>query len=292
MNKVNTDNPYLVIISGISGSGKSTSVRQFEDMGFFCVDNLPIELIPKFLELCSQQGNNIDKVALVVDIREKEFLKGYRKVLSEIGTRGFQYQVLFLDASDDVLIRRFSETRRKHPLAEASIQEGLALEREMLADVKESSHIVIDSSDFSIHDLRHTLRKHFGSAIRSAKMSVSLVAFGFKYRIANNADLVFDVRFLPNPYFVDHLKNQTGKDSEVIRYVLDMKETQEFLKKLYDFIDYLLPRYVEEGKSYLTLGFGCTGGRHRSVVIADTVRKHLKEKGFQTSIWYRDIEGG
>jgi UPF0042 nucleotide-binding protein len=292
MNKVNTDNPYLVIISGISGSGKSTSVRQFEDMGFFCVDNLPIELIPKFLELCSQQGNNIDKVALVVDIREKEFLKGYQKVLSEIGTRGFQYQVLFLDASDDVLIRRFSETRRKHPLAEASIQEGLALEREMLADVKESSHIVIDSSDFSIHDLRHTLRKHFGSAIRSAKMSVSLVAFGFKYRIANNADLVFDVRFLPNPYFVDHLKNQTGKDSEVIRYVLDMKETQEFLKKLYDFIDYLLPRYVEEGKSYLTLGFGCTGGRHRSVVIADTVRKHLKEKGFQTSIWYRDIEGG
>ncbi|MDX1762950.1 MAG: RNase adapter RapZ [bacterium] len=292
MNSKKNDNPDLIIISGISGSGKSTTVRQFEDMGFFCVDNLPTELIPKFLELCGQRGNEIDKVALVVDVREKKFLTKYREVLSNIGEMGFHYQVLFLDASDDVLIRRFSETRRKHPLAETSVREGLALERRLLADVKESAHNVIDTSDFSIHDLRNTLQKHFGGPVWSGRMAISLVAFGFKYRIANNADLVFDVRFLPNPYFVDGLKHLTGKDEAVIRYVLDMDETQEFLKRLYDFVDYLLPRYVAEGKSYLTLGFGCTGGRHRSVVIADAVKKHLETQGFDASIWCRDIERG
>ncbi len=282
----------LVIISGISGSGKSTTIHQFEDMGFFCVDNIPMELIPKFLELCVKSGNEIEKVAVVVDIREKKFLKKYNEVLIDIQKKGFTYQVLFLDASDDVLLRRFKETRRRHPLAEASVLEGLALEREMLADVKESSDLVINTSDYSIHDLRDVLRKQFESTIQSRQISISLVAFGFKYGIVYDADMIFDVRFLPNPYFVDSLRDRTGKAHEVIQYVCDRKETQEFLARFYDFLDYLLPLFIQEGKSYLTLGFGCTGGHHRSVVIVDNVKKHLEEKGCKTSVRYRDIDRG
>lgn len=280
----------LVIISGISGSGKSTTIHQFEDMGFFCVDNIPMELIPKFLELCAQSGNEIEKVAVVVDIREKKFLKKYRDVLSDIMRKGFEYQILFLDASDEVLLRRFKETRRRHPLAETSVLEGLALEREMLADVKESSDLVIDTSGYSIHELKDVLWKHFESTIQSKQISISLVAFGFKYGIVYDADMVFDVRFLSNPYFVDSLRDLTGKAPEVIQYVFDRKETQEYLTRFYDFLDYLLPLFIHEGKSYLTLGFGCTGGHHRSVVIVDAVKKHLEEKGYKTSARYRDID--
>jgi UPF0042 nucleotide-binding protein len=282
----------LVIISGISGSGKSTTIGQFEDMGFFCVDNLPIELIPKFLELCSQRGSEIDKVALVVDIREKKFLRRYREVLSVIQRRRIACRILFLDASDEVLIRRFNETRRKHPLAEASVRTGLALEREMLSDVKESADIVIDTSDYSIHDLRNLLRKHFETEVPHEKMSITLVAFGFKYGIVHDADMVMDVRFLPNPYFDPHLKELTGKDPQVVQYVLEREETRRYLERLYGFLDYLIPQYIQEGKSYLTLGFGCTGGRHRSVVIADTVKAHLESALYRTAVWYRDIERG
>jgi len=282
----------LMIISGISGSGKSTTVHQFEDMGFYCVDNLPTDLIPKFLDLCSQSGNEIEKVALVVDIREKKFLKHYREVLNDIRKRGVDYQVVFLDASDEVLLRRFKETRRRHPLAKTSVMEGLTLEREMLADVKESADIVIDTSDYSIHDLKEILSKHFESTLRYRQMSISLTAFGFKYGMVADADMVFDVRFLPNPYFIEALKEKTGKDEEVIRYVHDRQETGEYLQHLFRFVDYLLPLYVQEGKSYMTLGFGCTGGRHRSVVIADVMNRHLEEKGFKTSIRYRDLERG
>ncbi|MEK6776098.1 MAG: RNase adapter RapZ [bacterium] len=280
----------LVIISGISGSGKSTTIHQFEDMGFFCVDNIPMELIPKFLELCAQSGNEIEKVAVVVDIREKKFLKKYRDVLSDIMRKGFEYQILFLDASDEVLLRRFKETRRRHPLAETSVFEGLALEREMLADVKESSDLVIDTSGYSIHELKDVLRKQFESTIQSKQISISLVAFGFKHGIVYDADMVFDVRFLPNPYFVDSLRDLTGKAPEVIQYVFDRKETQEYLTRFYGFLDYLLPLFIQEGKSYLTLGFGCTGGHHRSVVIVDAVKKHLEENGYKTSARYRDID--
>lgn len=282
----------LIIISGISGSGKSTTVHQFEDMGFFCVDNLPIELIPKFLELCGQSGTEIDKVALVLDIREKKFLKRYREVFSDIRKSGVESQMIFLDASDEVLLRRFKETRRRHPLSQTSILEGLSRERQMLADVKGSADIVIDTSDYSIHDLREVLREHFESTVPGRRMSVSLVAFGFKYGIASDSDMVLDVRFLPNPYFVDALRDRTGKDPEVIRFVYDRKETREYLNRLYAFVDYLLPLYIQEGKSYLTLGFGCTGGRHRSVVIADAVKRHLEEKGYTASVRYRDVERG
>jgi len=282
----------LVIISGISGSGKSTTIGQFEDMGFFCVDNLPIELIPKFLELCGQRGSEIDKVALVVDIREKRFLKRYREMLEVIRKRNVNFRVLFLEASQEVLIRRFNETRRKHPLAEASVREGLVLEREILADVKESADIVIDPSDYSIHDLRSLLREHFETSPQHDKLSITLVAFGFKYGIAHDADMVLDVRFLPNPYFEDRLRDRTGKDPEVVRYVLERRETREYLQRLFDFIDYLIPQYIREGKAYLTLGIGCTGGRHRSVVITDAVKAHLDGATYRTAVWYRDIEHG
>lgn len=282
----------LLIISGISGSGKTTATQHFEDMGFFCVDNLPIELIPKFLELCQQSENEIDKVALVLDIREKKFLKRYNDALAYLKKEAFQYQVLFLDASDEALLRRYKETRRRHPLSETSVSEGLTLEREMLADVKESADIVLDTSDYSIHDLKEILRKHSAFEVQSSRMSISLVAFGFKYGIATDSDMVLDVRFLPNPYFIESLKNLTGKDPEVVRYLTDRKETKQYLKRLYDFIDYLLPLYVLEGKSYMTLGIGCTGGRHRSVVIAEAVKKHLDEKEYHVSIRYRDMERG
>ncbi|NOY54045.1 MAG: RNase adapter RapZ [Deltaproteobacteria bacterium] len=282
----------LVIISGISGSGKSTTIGQFEDMGFFCVDNLPLDLIPKFLELCGQRGSEIDKVALVVDIREKRFLKRYREVLEAIRKRGVNYRILFLEASREVLIRRFNETRRKHPLAESSVREGLVLEREMLADVKESADIVIDTSDYSIHDLRNLLREHFETSLYHDNLSITLVAFGFKYGIAHDADMVLDVRFLPNPYFEEHLRSRTGRDPDVVRYVLEQSRTREYLKRLYDFLDYLIPQYVREGKSYLTLGIGCTGGRHRSVVITDAVRSHLEAGSCRVAVWYRDIERG
>ncbi len=282
----------LVIISGISGSGKSTTIGQFEDMGFFCVDNLPLDLIPKFLELCGQRGSEIDKVALVVDIREKRFLKRYREVLDVIRKRGVHYRILFLEASQEVLIRRFNETRRKHPLAESSVREGLVLEREMLADVKESADIVIDTSAYSIHDLRNLLRGHFATTSHHDNLSITLVAFGFKYGIAHDADMVLDVRFLPNPYFEERLRDRTGRDPDVVRYVLEHSETQEYMKRLNDFLGYLIPQYVREGKSYLTLGFGCTGGRHRSVVITDAVRAHLETLSYRAAVWYRDIERG
>jgi len=279
-----------VIISGISGSGKSTTIHQFEDMGFFCVDNLPMTLIPKFLELCTQRGNEIERVALVVDIREKKFLKPYHEVLAVIQERGANCRVLFLDASDEVLVHRFHETRRRHPLSESSVREGLSLEREILSDVKESADMVIDTSDFNVHDLRELLREHFTPSEKGVEMSISLVAFGFKYGIPTEADMVLDVRFLQNPYFVDRLRGRTGKDPDVIRYVLDRDETREYLDRLYGLVDFLVPRYIREGKSYLTLGIGCTGGRHRSVVISDVVKKHLEERGYRTSVRYRDID--
>ncbi len=280
----------LIIISGISGSGKSTAIRQFEDMGFFCVDNLPTELIPKFLELCAQTGNEIEKVAIVVDVREKKFLRKYREVLTDIQQRGFEYKVIFLDASDEVLIRRFKETRRRHPLSESSVLEGLTQERKMLGDVKSSADVAIDTSDYSIHDLCEIFREHFESKVLNEQMSITVVAFGFKYGIAHDADMILDVRFLPNPYFVDALREQSGRDPEVIRYVSDHNETREYLDHLYAFLEYLLPLYVQEGKSYLTLGFGCTGGHHRSVVVVDAVKRHLEEKGYRVSALYRDME--
>jgi UPF0042 nucleotide-binding protein len=282
----------VVIITGISGSGKSTTVRQFEDMGFFCVDNLPTDLIPKFLMLCEQPGNEIDRVALVVDIREKKFLQSYSEVFDVIRNRGIALTVLFLEASDAVLIRRFNETRRKHPLAKASVQEGLAQEREMLAGMKENADIILDTSDYSIHDLREVLKKHFARTVNGSKMAILLVAFGFKYGIVSDSDMILDVRFLKNPYFVDQLREQSGRSPEVIKYVAERDETREYLKRLHALLDYLVPRYIREGKSYFTIGFGCTGGRHRSVVIADLVQEHLEAQGYQTSIRYRDISRG
>ncbi len=282
----------VVIITGISGSGKSTAARHFEDMGFFCVDNLPTDLIPKFLMLCEQPGNEIDRVALGVDIREKKFLQSYSEVFDVIRNRGIALTVLFLEASDAVLIRRFNETRRKHPLAKASVQEGLAQEREMLAGMKEDADIILDTSDFSVHDLREVLKKHFARTVSGSKMAILLVAFGFKYGIVSESDMILDVRFLKNPYFVDQLREQTGRSPEVIKYVAERDETREYLKRLHALLDYLVPRYIREGKSYFTLGFGCTGGRHRSVVIADLVQEHLEAQGYQTSIRYRDISRG
>ncbi len=284
----------LVVITGLSGSGKSTALRAFEDMGFFCVDNLPIVLFPKFLEL-SDKNSEINKIAVVMDVREKEFLTSYKKVFEQIHKQGYKIEMLFLEASDEVLVRRFKETRRKHPLAEGedTILEGIAKERLYLSDVKKMATKLVDTSFFSIHDLRHWVESHYSSILTSKQLSINLIAFGFKYGLPYEADIVMDLRFLPNPYFVAELKELDGRDERVVNYVKKWEETELFLKKFFDLIQYLLPLYCREGKSYLNIGIGCTGGRHRSVVIAGMLKEYLsKEENYKISIDYRDIEAG
>lgn len=284
----------LVLITGLSGSGKSTALRAFEDMGFFCVDNLPIGLFPKFLEL-SDKNPEISRIAVVMDVREKEFLTSYEKVFEQIHKQGYKIEMLFLEATDEVLVRRFKETRRKHPLAEGedTILEGIAKERLYLFDVKKMATKLVDTSFFNVHDLRHWMESHYSSILTSKQVSINLIAFGFKYGLPYEADIIMDVRFLPNPYFVAELKALDGKDERVANYVKKWEETDIFLKKFLDLIQYLLPLYCREAKTYLNIGIGCTGGRHRSVVIAGMLKEYLsKELRWPISINYRDIEAG
>ena len=283
----------LIVITGLSGSGKSTALRAFEDMGFFCVDNLPIRLFPKFLEL-SSENSEVNKIATVMDVREKEFLISYERVFEEIHAQGYKIEILFLEASDEVLIRRFKETRRRHPLAkDGAILEGIAKERACLSDIKKMATKVVDTSFFSIHDLRQWVKSNYSSTLTSEQLSINLISFGFKYGLPYEADIIMDVRFLPNPYFVPGLKGLDGRDERVVNYIKKWKETGVFLEKFLDLIYYLLPLYCREGKTYLNIGIGCTGGRHRSVVIANILKEYLSKKmNYRISVNYRDIEAG
>ncbi len=279
---------HIVIITGMSGSGKSTAIRALEDAGFFCIDNLPVLLLPKLTELAG--SGQIERMALVVDVREGIFLKEAPRVLDEVRRAGHQVEVLFLDSSDDSLIRRFSETRRRHPLAPTgTVADGIAAEREELRDLRELADQVIDSSALNVHDLKRMVQARF-SPEPAAGPSLSVMSFGYRHGVPPQADLVLDVRFLPNPYFVPELKGLTGKNPKVAAYVLEREETQQFLEKVVDLCRFLFPRYQKEGKAYLTVALGCTGGKHRSVAIAAELTRRLQPEIPRIQLWDRDIE--
>jgi RNase adapter protein RapZ len=281
----------MVVITGMSGSGKSTAIRALEDAGFFCIDNLPVLLLPKLTELVGGYGNErIDRLALGIDAREGVFLSQAPRALAELKRGGHAVQVLFLDASDESLIRRFSETRRRHPLApEGSVQQGIGAERVVLKDLREMADQVIDTSAITVHDLKRMVTARF-SPEPSAGPSLSVMSFGYRYGVPPQADLVLDVRFLPNPYFVPELKALTGRNEKVAHYVLDREETQAFLGKIEDLCRFLFPRYQKEGKAYLTVALGCTGGKHRSVAIAHELQKRLSDERTRVQVWDRDVE--
>ncbi|NOK06390.1 MULTISPECIES: RNase adapter RapZ [unclassified Myxococcus] len=278
----------IVIITGMSGSGKSTAIRALEDSGFFCIDNLPVLLLPKLTELAG--GGHFERMALVVDVREGVFLKDAPRILAEVRRAGHQVEVLFLDSSDDSLIRRFSETRRRHPLApNGTVAEGIKAERQALRDLRELADQVIDSSTLNVHDLKRMVQARF-SPEPAAGPSLSIMSFGYRYGVPPQADLVLDVRFLPNPYFVPEMKGLTGKVPKVAAYVLEREETQQFLEKVVDLCRFLFPRYQKEGKAYLTVALGCTGGKHRSVAIAAELTQRLTDEDTRVQLWDRDIE--
>jgi UPF0042 nucleotide-binding protein len=282
---------HVVIVTGLSGSGKSTAIRVLEDLGFYCIDNLPVVLTPKFIELCQNSEEDIPRVALGIDLRERAFLGDYPAVLEDIRRAGHHVEILYLDAADDVLVRRFSETRRPHPLAEgANVAAGIERERQGLAGLKALADRIIDTSAFTVHQLRDELRRLLADAAGGeAAMRVTLLSFGYKYGVPTDIDIVFDVRFLPNPFFVEELRLLAGTDEAVSRYVLERDETQEFLALTTALLDFSLPLYVREGKRYLTVGLGCTGGRHRSVALVHELERRLAGHGYPVRVQHRDV---
>ncbi len=285
------ENLRVVVISGLSGAGKSNALNCFEDLGFFCIDNLPPQLLPKLIELCTQAGSEINKIALGVDIRERGFLSDFEAVLTALIKNGYPIDIAYLDARDEVLVRRFSETRRPHPLAkDRSVIEGINLERERLKWLREKATLIIDTSDFNIHQLKDELSRHFLEREKDKKIVINIISFGFKYGVPYDIDILFDIRFLPNPNFVSHLKSMTGRDRDVSDYLLSSPQTKLFLEKFFQFVDFLMSQYEREGRYYLNIGMGCTGGRHRSVFIAETLERHMRDMGFATTLRHRDIE--
>ena len=281
----------IFIITGLSGSGKSFAIRALEDNGFFCIDNLPAPLIPKFVELCHGYQEDIMRVALGVDLRGSNFLRSLPQVLGELRAAGHHVQVLFFDASDDVLVRRFSETRRPHPLArQGSIQDGISWERKALESIRALADKVIDTSDFNVHQLKREMEQQFCEAPSVRRMALFLTSFGYKFGIPHDTDIILDVRFLPNPYFVAELRHKSGLEKEVEEYVLGNAETRAFLDRLYALLEFTLPLYEREGKSSLTLALGCTGGRHRSVALVEELQKRFGGGSLRIHVKHRDID--
>lgn len=280
----------FVIITGLSGSGKGTFLRALEDLGYFCVDNLPVGLVSKFYELTLKSEDEATKVAMVIDVREGESLRNLPSIYADLKNQeGVHASLWFLEASDAALIRRFSETRRPHPLnPDRPISESIASERELLAPIREIADHILDTSSLTIHELR----KHAHSVLgeQESRLLILLVSFGFKYGVPNGSDLVFDVRFLPNPHFVPQLKPKTGDDPAVVEFMNAQPETGEFLSRLEAFMDYLIPQFEKEGKSYVTISVGCTGGRHRSVFVTDAVARHFQSLGYRVRLTHRDFE--
>jgi UPF0042 nucleotide-binding protein len=280
----------IFVITGLSGSGKSTVMKVLEDLGFFCLDNMPIVLLPKFLELRLSSSSEISKVAVVIDIRGKEFLEAAPRIVQDLRQQGYAIEVMFLDCDDAILLRRFNETRRSHPLAKGRpIAEGIQDERRQLAQLRSISDRVIDTSDYTVHQLKALIAEAFDVPSVHRRLQVFLQSFGFRHGVPGNSDVIMDVRFLPNPYFVEALRERTGQDPEVAGYVLDREETQAFMRRFQDLIAWLLPLYVKEGKSYLTISLGCTGGRHRSVAIVDGLLPFFQQLQCEVSVHHRDI---
>jgi len=280
----------VLIITGLSGSGKSTALRALEDIGFFCVDNLPIRLLPKFLELRAQISQEDLKVAVGMDVRTRDFLSDHNVIFHRLKKQGHQLHVLFLEARDEILIRRFSQTRRQHPLADhepiaAAVQE----ERQQLQKLRKVASRILDTSNFNSHQLRDLIMQEYSQLPLSQRMHLHIISFGFKYGIPPEADIVMDVRFLPNPYFIKDLADMNGNDPPVQEFVLGREETRTFLDRFFPMLDYLIPNYQKEGKSHLTVAIGCSGGHHRSVVIANSLKAHLAQVRLPLTIDHRDI---
>ncbi|QXE90709.1 RNase adapter RapZ [Geomonas subterranea] len=283
----------IVIITGLSGSGKSTAVKALEDEGFFCLDNLPVSLVSTFIELVEHSREDIKDVALVMDIRSRDFIKGYDQVFQAIASAGHSVKIFYFDATDEVLIRRFSETRRRHPALEgASVPEGIRFERDQLAGLRRIATAIIDTSEMNVHRLKEVVIGLVKGGEGALEMQVNLQSFGFRYGLPLESDLVMDVRFLPNPYFVAELRPYSGLEPGVRDYVLKQKETEVFLERFRDMLEFLLPGYRREGKSYLSVSIGCTGGRHRSVAIAEELYHYFRQRNVNIKISHRDIEKG
>ena len=268
----------FVILTGLSGSGKTHAIRALEDLGYFCIDNLPTQLIPTIAELTSRDATSLEKVAIVVDVREKGFLAEFPRVFRKLrAAPKMKPMLIFLEASHSALVRRFSETRRPHPLArDRSVSEGITEERDKLNQIRAMADLIIDTTNLTVHELRDIFMQMSRDGRERADMVVNLVSFGYKNGVPVDADLVFDVRCLPNPHFVDSLRKLTGRDAAVVRFMRKHEQTHEFLNRLTSFLTFALPQYVQEGKSYLTVAIGCTGGQHRSVMIAEALKKSLK----------------
>ena len=281
----------FVVITGMSGAGKSFAIKCLEDMGFFCVDNLPTTLIPTFADLIVRSAQSIHGVALGVDVREGEYLPHLLDALGELKKRHHRVEVLFLEASDEALVRRYAETRRRHPLAgEGHVPDGIRAERKALAHMREIADRTIDTSALTVHQFKDLLVDLHGASRARAGLSTSLVSFGFKHGIPIDADLVFDVRFLPNPHFVDHLRALDGRDPAVRDFIMKHEESRELLRRFKELLAFLLPLYQREGKTYLTVAVGCTGGRHRSVAVVEELRRFLGELGVAPSVVHRDLD--
>lgn len=277
----------LVIITGMSGSGKASVLKAFEDLGYYCVDNLPVGLIPRFAELVGQSAE-IERTALVVDVREGKQLEELPAIVKSV-RRIIATRMVFLEAVDSVLLRRYSETRRPHPLGtHTSVKTSLAAERKRLRQIRSIADLVIDTSKFNVHELRAHIIELFQKKEKGSNILVSCVSFGFKHGVPDDADLIFDVRFLPNPHFVPEFRPLTGRHPKVAKYIRSFPQTAEFIQRISELLVYLLPHYIHEGKSYLTIAFGCTGGQHRSVMIAEDVAKRLKKSGYRVKVAHRD----
>lgn len=277
----------LIILSGLSGSGKSTAAKALEDLGYFCIDNLPPTLIPMFIELCESSAEHIRKAALVMDVREGVFFEGAPNMIAELKEKGHSIELLFLESSDPALVRRYKETRRKHPLStNGNILRGIRKERKMLSKIKNLADYLIDTSDLNVHQLRELIQDTFEKT-KSRGISINFLSFGYKYGFPYDADVILDVRFLPSPHFIESLKYLSGSDRRVKDFVLKNEDTRKFIEKLVDLLKFLIPRYEKEGKSYLTVAIGCTGGKHRSAVIVNEVAERFKH--LSPTVRHRDI---
>ena len=285
----NFEKPRIIIVTGMSGSGKTQACRCLEDLGYFCVDNLPPVFIPKFVELCSHAASHVNKVVFVVDTRSREFFDNLVQILEDMDKKNLEYEMLFIDASDDAIIRRYKETRRRHPMAPSSrISDGVARERARLESVRGKATYLIDTSNMSKAELRDKIKLLFGKT-DGAGMNISVLSFGFKFGMPMDADIVLDVRFLPNPFYVESLKHKSGSVAEVAEYIREKPVTQEFLKRLDNLVEFLVPQYVKEGKSQLVIAVGCTGGMHRSVFIAKHLFDLIANNGYTVNLEHRDL---
>lgn len=283
------EKPRIIIVTGMSGSGKTQACRCLEDLGYFCVDNLPPVFIPKFVELCSHASSHVNKVVFVVDTRSREFFDNLVQILEDMDKKNLDYEMLFMDASDDAIIRRYKETRRRHPMAPSTrISDGVAKERARLETVRGKATYLIDTSNLSKAELRDKIKLLFGKT-ESSSMNISILSFGFKYGMPMDADIVLDVRFLPNPFYIENLRHKSGSVAEVAEYIAEKPVTQEFLKRLDNFIEFLIPQYVKEGKSQLVIAVGCTGGMHRSVFTAKHIFDLISSNGYTANLEHRDL---